>query len=224
MKLVQALEIVNRRRDLKAAPRRFSLVCRFTPLHLLTFLQAYWWLLTVTGVVIFIVARLFMMLDPIKIGVARVLIHTPILGGLVMNVNMANTARLLGVLLKSSIRIVEALTIVASAMDNILYRHALQAAAEEVRRGGSFSDYISKNELLFSSIFASMVAVGEKTGNLEKNLFYLSEYHTEEMDSSLNSLTAMMEPLIILVMGLIVGFVAIAVITPIYSITQGVIK
>lgn len=190
----------------------------------LTFLQAYWWLLLITGIVVFIVARLLMMLDPVKIVVAQVVIYTPVLGGLVKNVNMANAARLLGVLLKSSIRIVEALTIVSLAMDNILYRRALQAAAEEVRRGGSFSDYISKNETLFTTIFASMVAVGEKTGNLEKNLFYLAEYHTEEMDSSLNSLTAMMEPLIILVMGLIVGFVAIAVITPIYSITQGVIK
>ena len=191
---------------------------------ILTFLQAYWWLITVTIIVFSIVMKLLMFLDPIKAAVSRMVVYTPVLGGLVVNVNVANTSRLMGVLLKSGVRIVESLTIVASAMENILYRKALMAAAEEVRRGGTLSSFIAKNEKLFPSIFGAMVAVGESTGNLEQNLFYLSEYHTEEIDSSLRSLTAMMEPLIILVMGLIVGFVAIAVITPIYSLTQGVAK
>lgn len=190
----------------------------------LGFFQGYWWLIALSAIVLGIVMKLLLMLDSVKIGVSRMVIYTPVLGQLTRNISVANTTRLLGVLLKSGVMIVESLTIVASAMDNILYRKALMDAADEVRRGGTFSGFIGKHEDLFPTIFTTMVAVGESTGNLEQNLFYLSEYHTEEIDSSLRSLTSLIEPLVIVVMGLIVGFVAIAVITPIYSLTQGVVK
>ncbi len=190
----------------------------------LTFFKEYWWLLGISFVVLVAVMKLLLLLDPVKMLTSKAVLYTPVLGGLTRNINVTNTTRLLAILLKSGVRIVESLTIVASATENILYKKALMDAADEVRRGGTFSGFITKREDLFPSIFTAMVAVGESTGNLEQNLFYLSEYHAEEIDSSLRSLTALMEPLIIVVMGLIVGFVAIAVITPIYSLTQGVVK
>ena len=67
-----------------------------------------------------------------------------------------------------------------------------------------------------------MVKVGEDTGNLEENLQYLSEYYDEEVDTKLKSLTSLLEPLLLLLMGGLVGFVAISIITPIYSISQGI--
>jgi type IV pilus assembly protein PilC len=67
-----------------------------------------------------------------------------------------------------------------------------------------------------------MIEIGESTGNLAENLTYLSNYYAEEVDTSLRNFTAFIEPLILVVMGLIVGFVAISIITPIYSLSQSI--
>lgn len=67
-----------------------------------------------------------------------------------------------------------------------------------------------------------MVSIGDSTGNLEENLEYLAGYYDEEVDLKLHSLTSLIEPLMLLLMGVLVGFVAISIITPIYSISQGI--
>jgi type IV pilus assembly protein PilC len=71
-------------------------------------------------------------------------------------------------------------------------------------------------------LLAGMIQVGENTGNLEDNLFYLSDYYAEEVDTKLQNLTSLLEPIMLLIMSLVVGFVAISIITPIYSLSQGV--
>ncbi len=70
----------------------------------------------------------------------------------------------------------------------------------------------------------SMVEIGENTGNLEENLLYLSTYYTEEVDNSLKNFVAIIEPLILIFMALLVGYVAIAIIIPIYSLSQNISK
>ncbi len=67
-----------------------------------------------------------------------------------------------------------------------------------------------------------MIRIGETTGNLEENLEYLSQYYDDEVDEKLHSLTSLIEPLMLLMMGGLVGFVALSIITPIYSISQGI--
>lgn len=148
------------------------------------------------------------------------IMHAPIFGSMVMKVNLVNIARVLGLLLKSGVQIIEAVNITASALENRYYRHELRTAGETLRRGDFFSVHLAKNPNLFPPIFSNMIQVGENTGNLSENLVYLALYYEEDVDNFLKNLNSIIEPALLLFMGLLVGFMALSVITPIYSISQ----
>jgi len=82
------------------------------------------------------------------------------------------------------------------------------------------SKYMLVNEKFFPPTFSQMVEVGENTGHLDENLVYLAEFYEAEVDEMFKNLSTILEPLLLLVMGIIVGFVALAIITPIYGLTQ----
>lgn len=165
--------------------------------------------------------RLLLRIRTFRYLVHRAMLHVPVLGRLIVNMNVASAARILSILLKSGVKIVEAVLIVSETFDNLVYKRAFRQAAEEIKKGEELSGFFRVDETAFPPVFAAMIEVGDSTGNLEENLLYLSDYYTEEVDNSLKNLTAVMEPMLILFMGLIVGFVALSIITPIYSITQG---
>jgi type IV pilus assembly protein PilC len=146
----------------------------------------------------------------------------PVVSQLIINVNMANLARVLGLLLKSGVKIVEAITITSTTLGNAVYQDLVAGSTENIRRGGQLATYFAKNKHLFPPLFTGMVQIGEDTGNLEDNLVYLSDYFDEEVETKLQNLTSLLEPIMLLLMGGIVGFVAISIITPIYSLSQGV--
>lgn len=178
-------------------------------------------LLAVVLVLLAIGMKFLMRVKTISFMFDKILLYVPVLGRLIITMNVASSSRILSILLKSGVKIVEAVIIVSDTFDNLVYQRAFKAAAEEVKKGASFAEYLGTDPRAFPSIFVAMVEVGENTGNLEENLLYLSDYYTEEVDTSLKNLTAIMEPMLILMMGLIVGFVALSIITPIYSISQG---
>jgi len=146
----------------------------------------------------------------------------PAVAPLVVAVNMVNFTRVLAMLLKSGVKIVEAVRITANTFDNIVYHRMLDAANEEIKKGGQLAGYLITHRKFFPPLLSGMIEVGENTGNLEDNLFYLSEYYDEEVDNKLHNMTSLLEPVMLLFMGLLVGFVAISLITPIYSLSQGV--
>lgn len=148
------------------------------------------------------------------------ILQLPIVKGISQKVNCAATARILGLLLKSGVRVIEAVNITANALDNRIYQRELRVAAETLRRGEFFSVYLLKKKKLFPLIFTNMIHVGENTGNLTENLEYLSEFYEEEVDEVLKNLSSIVEPFLLLFMGLLVGFIALSVITPVYQISQ----
>lgn len=186
------------------------------------FILTYWIWILVGFAVFVILARILLSLRDIKYAADRTLFFLPVVSRLIINVNMANLSRVLGILLKGGIKIVEAVTITAATFDNSVYRRALLEAAEEVKRGEPLARYLEERDNIFPLMLSGLVEIGENTGNLEDNLFYLSDYFQEEVDFALKNLTSLLEPALLLVMGLVVGFVAISIITPIYQITQGV--
>ncbi len=158
---------------------------------------------------------------PVKYFFDRVVFMIPVISGLVIYVNMANFTRILGLLLKSGIRIVEAVTITSNTFDNSVYQRALLNSTEQIKKGEQLAEYLEANRKFFPLLLSGMIKIGENTGNLEENLFYLSDYYTEEIDNKIHALTTLLEPLLLLIMGLLVGFIAISIIMPIYSISQG---
>ncbi len=184
------------------------------------FLTTYtFWL--IIGVLVFLVAIYFVARQEwFKNFFDHAIMHVPVFGSMVMKINLVNIARVLGLLLKSGSQIIEAVNITASALDNRYYRRELKTAGETLRRGDFFSVYLGKNPNLFPPIFTNMIHVGENTGNLSENLVYLATYYEEDVDNFLKNLNSIIEPVLLLFMGLLVGFMALSVITPIYSISQ----
>lgn len=175
----------------------------------------------VIGIVLFIAGVIYISrYEWFKRGWHYVLLKTPLVGSIVRKVNSASMARILGLLLNSGVKIIESVNITADALNNRIYRRELKSAGEMLRRGDFFSNYLSKHPELFPPIFVNMIQVGENTGNLTENLSYLAEFYQEDVEEVLKNMNSIVEPFLLLFMGLLVGFIALSVITPIYQISQ----
>ncbi|PIR86799.1 MAG: hypothetical protein COU11_03785 [Candidatus Harrisonbacteria bacterium CG10_big_fil_rev_8_21_14_0_10_49_15] len=178
-------------------------------------------LFVVTGILVVIIALILLhRVEGYRHAWHHLLLHLPIVGGISRKVNMASMSRIMGLLLASGVKIIEAVNITADALENRVYQHELRTAGETLRRGEFFSLYLAKRPHLFPPIFTNMVQVGENTGNLTENLDYLSEFYQEDVEQVLKNLSSIVEPFLLLFMGLLVGFIALSVITPIYQISQ----
>ncbi len=150
----------------------------------------------------------------------RFLLRAPLVGGMITSVNMSNFSRTLGLLLKSGVKIVEAINITAATLNNLVYRKELKEVAESIQKGELISQHLTSRKSLFPKMATNMIAVGENTGNLSETLLYLSEFYESEVAEMTKNLSNTLEPVLMVFMGVAVGFVAISIIMPIYKITQ----
>jgi len=148
------------------------------------------------------------------------ILRIPLFGIIAKNYNLTNTMRTMGLLLKSGLSLTETLTITAETTENLQYKKALAEISAGVSRGKTISDLIEKFPVLFPEMLTHMIAIGERSGNLSNTLIYLSEYYENEFDELNKNLSSAIEPVLMIMMGVIVGFVAISVITPIYELTN----
>lgn len=170
--------------------------------------------------VILIALWLILKIKAVRFFINLILLRFPVFGKIIKDVNLANLARTLGLTLKSGVQVVEAINITAESLKNPIYRRELQRVAEEVRKGESLAPFFAKRSSLFPSLFAQMVSVGETAGNLNETLLYLADFHESEVNEVTKNLSNILEPILMVFMGIIVGFVAISIITPIYEVTQ----
>ena len=133
---------------------------------------------------------------------------------------MANFTRTMGLLLRGGITMGEALPISVKITPNLVYRKEFKALSAVVNRGSKISTHLSKRKDLFPDIVTQIVSVGEHSGNLSNSLIYLSEMYEAEINDFTKNLSNMVEPVLMIIMGILVGFIAISIITPIYGITQ----
>lgn len=152
------------------------------------------------------------------------LLRIPIFGPIVMNYNLTNTMRTLGLLLRSGISLTEALIVTSETTDNVRYKDAFKTISGGVMKGKTLSELIHKYPNIFPSMLTHMISIGEKSGNLSNTLIYLSEFYEHEFDDQTKNLSSTIEPILMIIMGIMVGFVAISVITPIYEITNSIHK
>jgi type II secretory pathway component PulF len=148
------------------------------------------------------------------------LLSLPLIGRLMTEVNIINIARTLNLLLHGGVKIVQALDITADTLTNLVYQEEVKRIAQAVQRGETMSKSMIANPRLFPPTFAQMAMVGENTGKLDETLIFLADFYESELDGSTKSMSNILEPLMLLVMGGIVTFVALSIITPIYKITQ----
>ena len=146
-------------------------------------------------------------------------INLPIVKGISRAANLARFSRILGTLLKSGLNIDEALKITQISVGNYYYKVSLSKILARIKKGSSMSKSLGQYEKLYPKILTKMIKVGEESGELDDTLLYLADFYEEEVDNSAKVIAIAVEPLLLLGVGLAVGFLALSIITPIYNIT-----
>src|SRR3989344_6361719 len=144
-------------------------------------------------------------------------IKFPSLGGVIRNLYLARIAESLSTLIKAGIPILNAIKITADLVGNENYRKIMLAAEENVRGGGAISEVLEKYEEV-PPLFTSMVAIGEKTGKLDFMLEHLSKFYKSESDTTIDSISQLIEPILVLILGFGVAVLVSSILLPIYNL------
>lgn len=152
----------------------------------------------------------------------RIVLYLPGIKSFVHELNRARFCRAVGTMLESGIPIQEALGIITEAMPNYVYRKSVQIMHSEIETGESFSDIIERFPRLYPKMVQRMVAVGEKSGGLSESFLYLARFYEQKVAIKAKSISTIIEPLLLIAIGLGVAFIALSIFTPIYSITEGI--
>lgn len=148
------------------------------------------------------------------------ILKAPVVGTLAKKINIARFSRSLASLLKTDIPIVKSFDIASKTLNNIYYQEALVKIGEQLKSGTSIGENLSIYSHLFPPTITQMVSVGEETGKLDEILEQIALFYEEDLDSTLKNLPALLEPILILLLGATVGGVAIAIMMPIFSLSQ----
>ena len=152
----------------------------------------------------------------------KLFLKLPIVSSISRGVNLAKFSRTLGTLLVSGLNIDEALDITGNAVGNFYYRRSIKNVSTRIQKGQSLAESLYKYEDLYPRISARMIKVGEESGKLDETLLYIASFYEEEVDNATKSLSTALEPILLVVIGVAVGFLALAIITPIYNITGSI--
>ncbi len=151
-----------------------------------------------------------------------IFLSMPILGNIIVKVNCARFARIYSSLLRSGVSVVDSLTIVKKTLTNVYYQDALDAALAEVQKGVEMSVVIRQYPKIFPLLVPQIIEVGEETGKTETVLARLAEFYEGEVDQITKNMSSVLEPILMLFIGGGVGFFAVAMLTPMYSVLENI--
>ena len=143
------------------------------------------------------------------------IVRIPILGTIIRKISVARFTRTYSALIGAGVAVLEALSITAKAVGNKTYEDSLNKAAIRVKNGEAFSSVIAEDILLYPPIVSQMLAVGEETGQTDSVLVKVADFYEEEVDTAISGLSSTIEPIMIVVMGSMVGLIAASVMLPI---------
>lgn len=147
------------------------------------------------------------------------ILHVPVFGKIIITAALVDATRTLSILIGSGVPILDALSIVTEVNTNIVFRNAFIRIKERVEKGLSIGTAMS-NEKIFPESLVQMTIVGEQTGHLDETLDKVSGYYQSETELAVKAMLVLIEPMILIILGVTVGFVVMAVITPIFSLTS----
>lgn len=151
-----------------------------------------------------------------------ILIHLPIIGNLVKETNAARTGRTLSSLLTSGVDIINAISITEDVLQNVYYKAILKEAAVRVEKGSPLSEVFIAHEKLYPVLVGEMILVGEETGQISQMLTEIADFYENEVEQKTKDLSTIIEPILMVVIGAGVGFFALAMIAPIYSLSDSI--
>lgn len=181
------------------------------------FMVQYWWLVVLLLIGAVVGLYYYFRSPSGTVVLNHIQVRLP--AGLPEDLYMARFTRTMSMLIKGGIPIIQALEITSSVMNNVIYRDALAGARAEIERGLPLSAPLDRNPY-FPKIVTQMILIGEQTGRLDQILERLAVYYETEMDDKIKGISSLIEPVIIVILGLGVAFLVMAVLMPIYNITE----
>ena len=185
------------------------------------FLISWWWLVLILVIALSIFIRYWLETDSGKMTVDNLKIKTPGLKIIFEGVAMYRFTRVLAMLLGSGVPLLDALKIGSAVVDNVIYEEAVTEVVHQVEKGVSLSTQLLKDDI-FPPLIGNMVAVGEETGELEKMLTKIADFYDTEVDTAVDGLTALIEPLIIAFLGIVIGGIVVAMFLPILTLSSAI--
>jgi type IV pilus assembly protein PilC len=150
------------------------------------------------------------------------LLKIPVIGVLAQEVNAARTARTLSSLLTSGVDVVESVSITTAVVQNVHFRAVLDKAKEAIKRGEVMSKVFSESTNLYPVFFAEMMSVGEETGKMSDMLLGVALYYENDVEQKTKDMSTIIEPFLMIVIGTAVGFFAVSMISPMYSLVNAI--
>jgi len=181
------------------------------------FTQDYWWIFAIAAALLFVLGLWLTQSDKGRMLRDRVVLRTPALGALVQTAVLERFCRILSSMTSSGVPLTEALDVTAQATSNVVYRNGIAEARLAMMRGEGLAAPLGETGL-FPASARQMLRVGEDTGTMDQQLGTAAEYFARDLDYKIKRFTNLFEPAVILFVGVIVGFVAIALVSAMYGI------
>lgn len=185
------------------------------------FLINFWWIIVPAAVGSVILLLRFIKTPKGKAIFHNLILKAPMINGIIRKVAVARFARTFSALMGAGVPVIESLNVTARAVGNVVYEKALVDAGEQIRNGRNLSSIIEKNNL-FPPIVAQMLSVGEETGQTDTVLVKVADFYEEEVDVAIDGISSIIEPVMIVIMGSMVGLIAASVMMPIAGLAQNI--
>ncbi|MDH4179022.1 MAG: type II secretion system F family protein [Armatimonadota bacterium] len=182
-----------------------------------TYMKNYWYIYLVVIAGSVVLFRVFGQTERGKYAIDAAKLRVPIFGDLILKTAVSRFARTFGTLITSGVPVLRALEIVSETAGNRVISETVVRAKHSIKEGEKISTPLFGSKI-FPVMVTQMIAIGEETGRLDQMLEKVSNFYDDEVDNTLKGLTSLIEPLMIVGLGLIVGFIAVSVISPIYSL------
>lgn len=185
------------------------------------FMQAYWWIILLGLFGAFMGFKMWGKTPKGRWQIDFVRIRFPVVGELSLKMSVARFSRTFGTLISSGVPMMRSLEIVGETLGNVVLAHAVTATQNGIREGQKLSVPLAASGL-FPSMVTHMIDIGEESGRLSEMLVKIGDFYDSEVEATVKGLTSMIEPMLIIFLGGIVGFIAISVMTPIFQLVNSV--
>lgn len=183
------------------------------------FFVGYWWLIIIFAIVFVSAVSFWKQTESGKYRFDQIMLHFPIMGKVIQKVILSKFSRVLSNLLSSGISIVESLRIVSDVVGNEVYRQRVLLLREDIKKGIKIGESL-EDDSLFPDMLVQMIKVGEETAKLDTIILKIADFYDEEVDTTINSINKLLEPIIIVTMAVVVGVIAVGIMQPIMNLAD----
>ena len=184
-------------------------------------IQTYWYLIPLIPIFLMTIMKLIARTEAGEKALDAFKLRMPVFGNIIKKSSVARFCRTLGTLIASGVPILEALRIVKDAVGNVIISNAIEDVHGSIREGDTIADPL-RSSGIFDELLVNMIDVGEETGELDKMLMKIADNYEADVDVAVEGMSSLLEPLLIVGMGLVVGFIVISLFLPLVSIIKNI--